>query len=48
MRNKGTIAKQNYMRERGGNGIPKLNVLMSGSLVANPKSGQDYPTFIMK
>jgi hypothetical protein len=33
------LAKQNYMRER--NGAPKWNVLMSGSPVANPKSGLD-------
>jgi hypothetical protein len=35
-----------YERER--NGSPKLNVLTSGSPVANPKSGPDYSLFITK
>jgi hypothetical protein len=35
-------------REREKNGAPKLHVLTSGSLVANPKSGPDYSVFIIK
>jgi hypothetical protein len=30
------------------NGAPKSDVLTSGSLVTNPKSGRDYSVFIMK
>jgi hypothetical protein len=46
--NKMKLAAQIKERERGGNGVPKSNVLTSGSHVANPKSGPDYSAFIMK
>ena len=46
MWNKMKLAAQIRRREKSG--APKSHVLMSGSLVANPKSGPDYSVFIMK
>jgi hypothetical protein len=49
MWNKMKLAAQIRRRDREKkNGAPKLHVLMSGSLVANPNSGPDYSVFIMK
>jgi hypothetical protein len=45
--NKMKLAAQIRRRERK-NGAPKSHALMSGSLVANPKSGPDYLVLIMK
>jgi hypothetical protein len=39
---------KNHIKERERYGTPKLNVIMSGSPVANPKSDADYSVFITK